>query len=268
MAENDIFNSGLIQFEQKPGGIMNNLENKVAWITGSGRGIGKAIAQELGCRGARLVIHDIDRESAEKTAASFNEKGYPSIALVSDVSDKAEAIETVDRIKKEFGSLDILVNNAGITRDNLLVRMKEDDWDLVMQINLKGTFLCTQASAKLMMKQRSGRIINIVSVVGVMGNPGQSNYAASKAGMIGFTKSSAKELSARGITVNAVAPGYIETEMTAVLPENVRSAFIEATPLKRGGTPADVAKAVAFFAGPESAFITGQVLHVDGGMVM
>lgn len=247
---------------------MNTFENKVAWITGSGRGIGRTIAEELGGRGARLVIHDIDRESAEKTAQSLNEKGYTSMALASDVSNETEVNNTVEKIKEEFGSLDILVNNAGVTRDGLLIRMKEADWDLVMRINLKGTFLCTQAAAKLMMKQRSGRIISIVSVVGVMGNAGQANYSASKAGMIGLTKSAAKELAARGITVNAVAPGYIETDMTAVLPEGTRKAFIEATPLRRGGAPADVAKAVAFFAGPDSEFITGQVLHVDGGMLM
>ena len=247
---------------------MNVFDNKVAWITGSGRGIGRTIAEEMGQRGARLVVHDIDRESAEQTAQSLKEKGYTSIALASDVSNQAEVNDTVNNIKEEFGSLDILINNAGITRDTLLIRMKETDWDLVMRINLKGAFLCTQAAAKLMMKQRAGRIINIVSVVGVMGNAGQANYAASKAGMIGLTKSAAKELAARGVTVNAVAPGYIETDMTAVLGQETRKAFIDATPLRRGGTPADVAKAVAFFAGPDSDFITGQVLHVDGGLVM
>ncbi len=247
---------------------MNTLENKAAWITGSGRGIGRTIAEELGGRGARLVIHDIDRESAEKTAQSLAGKGYTTMALASDVSNESEVNDTVGKIKEEFGSLDVLVNNAGVTRDGLLIRMKEADWDLVMRINLKGTFLCTQAAAKLMMKQRSGRIINIASVVGVMGNAGQANYVASKAGMIGLTKSAAKELAARGITVNAVAPGYIETDMTAVLPEGTRKAFIEATPLGRGGTPGDVAKAVSFLAGPDYEFFTGQVLQVDGGMRM
>ncbi len=247
---------------------MGKLDGKVAWVTGSGRGIGKAIAEKLGSEGATLVIHDVVEEIARATADEFAARGWKTLPVVSDVSDAAAVSETVKTIKSELGSLDILVNNAGITRDTLLIRMKEADWDLVMRVNLKGAFLCTQAAAKLMMKQRSGSIVNIASVVGVMGNAGQANYSASKAGMIGLTKSTAKELAARGVNVNAVAPGYIETEMTASLPEEAREGFLGAIPLHRPGTPDDVASTVVFLASSDSSYITGQVIHVDGGMLM
>ncbi len=247
---------------------MGTLEGKVAWVTGSGRGIGKTIAHRLGLNGAKLVIHDIDQNTTLQTAEEFKKEGIETIPLVSDVSDSEAVKETVNSIVNHFGSLDILVNNAGITRDGLVLRMKDEDWDLVMKVNLKGAFVCTRGVAKVMMKQRSGKIVNIVSVVGVMGNAGQANYSASKAGMIGLTKSTAKEFASRGITANAVAPGYIETDMTAVLPEEAVESFVKGTPLGRPGSAEDVASAVAFFASPEADFITGQVLHVDGGMVM
>lgn len=247
---------------------MAKLAGMVAWVTGSGRGIGRAIAERLAKDGATLIIHDIDEQTAVATAEDFKARGFEAIAIASDVS-KPEAVDyTVKKIVDACGRIDILVNNAGVTRDGLLMRMKEADWDLVMNVNLKGTFLCTKGVTRTMMKQRSGKVINIASVVGVMGNAGQANYSASKAGVIGFTKSTAKELGSRGITVNAVAPGYIETEMTHVLSEDVRGEFMKAIPLNRAGTPEDVAKVVAFLASEDASYITGQVLHIDGGMVM
>lgn len=247
---------------------MKQLENQVAWVTGSGRGIGRAIALRLAEEGASVVIHDIDSDTASATAEELKAAGHSAMAIASDVSDSTGVQETVKSILEEFGRLDILVNNAGITRDGLLMRMKEEDWDLVLRINLKGAFLCTKAVTRTMMKQRAGRIINVASVVGVMGNAGQANYSASKAGLIGLTKSTAKELAARGVTVNAIAPGYIETEMTHVLSEEARAMFLDVTPLGRAGTPEDVAGVVAFLASPDAAYLTGQVIHIDGGMVM
>jgi 3-oxoacyl-[acyl-carrier protein] reductase len=247
---------------------MSCLEGQVAWVTGSGRGIGKAIAERLASDGATLVIHDVIEDIAKETAAEFVGKGYKAIAIASDVSDSSAVDATVKQIIAEFGRLDILVNNAGITRDTLIMRMKEEDWDLVLKINLKGSFLCTKAATRPMMKQRSGRIVNVASVVGVMGNAGQANYAASKAGLIGLTKSTAKELASRGITVNAIAPGFIETEMTHILPEAAIDAFLKATPLARPGTPEDVSGVVAFLVSKDSSYITGQVVNIDGGMVM
>jgi 3-oxoacyl-[acyl-carrier protein] reductase len=247
---------------------MGILTGKVALVTGGGRGIGRAIVLELAGQGADVVVSDIDPAIAEQTAAEVRNLGVRSIALKADVS-KSDDVEAMVRISLEqMGRIDILVNNAGITRDTLLMRMEEKDWDLVLAINLKGAFLCTKAVSRPMMKQRSGKIVNIASVVGLMGNAGQANYAASKAGLIGFTKSVAKELASRNIQANAVAPGFIETEMTAHLPQEARDAFLVQIPAKRPGTAQDVARVVAFLSSPASDYVTGQVIPVDGGMVM
>lgn len=247
---------------------MGKLDGKVAVITGSAQGIGKSIAAQLLADGAKLVISDINLEKARETAAGFVKSGGEAIAIAADVSKVDDADALVAQTIAKLGSIDILVNNAGITRDTLLIRMKENDWDAVIAVNLKGSFNCLKAAAKAMMKQRSGKIVNVSSVVGLMGNPGQTNYSASKAGLIGLTKSAAKELAPRGINVNAIAPGYIETEMTAILSEQAKEAFLSAIPLKRAGTPDDVAKVVSFLAGPESDYITGQVIQIDGGLLM
>jgi len=244
------------------------LKGKTALVTGGARGIGKSICEELAAAGAELAVADVRRDLAEDTAAEFRDHGVRAVAVAVDVSDSDSVAEMVRTVLAEFGKVDVLVNNAGITRDSLLIRMKEDAWDLVLAVNLKGTFNCIKAVARPMMKARSGRIVNIASVVGVMGNAGQANYSASKAGVIGLTKTAAKELAPRGITVNAVAPGYIDTEMTRMLSDEARRAFLDIIPLSRAGQPEDVARAVRFLAGPDAAYITGQVLHVDGGMVM
>jgi 3-oxoacyl-[acyl-carrier protein] reductase len=236
---------------------------KTALITGAARGIGRAIAETLSSRGANIVICDIDQDAVTKTAA---ELGVNAIGIKADVTKQAEIAVLVEKSLEKFGSIDILVNNAGITRDGLMVRMDEKDWDLVLDINLKGAFLVTKAVAKVMMKQRHGRIVNISSVVGVTGNAGQINYSASKAGLIGLTKTAAKELAARNITVNAVAPGFIETEMTAVLSDKARAYMLAKVALGRPGTPDDIAKSVAFFASDDASYVTGQVLGIDGGM--
>jgi 3-oxoacyl-[acyl-carrier protein] reductase len=244
------------------------LSGKTALVTGGGRGIGKAIVLELAGQGADVVVSDIDLVSAEQTADEVQKMGVRSIAVKADVS-KAEDVEAmVQKSIEAMGKIDILVNNAGITRDTLLMRMEEKDWDLVLSINLKGAFLCTKAVVRPMMKQRSGKIVNIASVVGLMGNAGQANYAASKAGLIGLTKATAKEVATRNIQVNAVAPGYIETDMTAHLPQEAKDAFLGQIPMKRPGTPQDVAKVVTFLSSPASDYITGQVIPIDGGMVM
>ncbi|MCL5036986.1 MAG: 3-oxoacyl-[acyl-carrier-protein] reductase [Chloroflexi bacterium] len=245
-----------------------SLEGKVALVTGSGRGIGREIALLLAGRGVDLVITDIDEASAVKAAEEVKEKGRKAIAVKSDVSNAADVEALFKKAVDEFGRLDILVNNAGITRDTLLVRMKEEDWDAVLAVNLKGAFLCTRAAAKIMMRQRSGRIINISSVIGLMGNVGQANYSASKAGLLGLTKSAARELAPRGVTVNAVTPGFIQTDMTANLPEEVKTSLMNAVPMKKLGEPRDVAELIAFLAGNGADYITGQVIGVDGGMVM
>lgn len=245
------------------------LDGKVAWITGAARGIGKVIAEQLAAQGAALCLTDVLVSELEATAEEIrNAHGVAVLADTLDVTDSDGAAKIVGRCTAELGGLSILVNNAGITRDGLLMRMSTDDWDKVMAVNLKGTFVCTKAAIRPMMKSRYGKIINIASVVGVMGNAGQSNYAASKAGIIGFTKSVAKELAGRGVRANAIAPGYIQTDMTADLSEDVKTEFLKVIPLNLMGQPGDVANACVFLASSASDYITGQVLLVDGGMHM
>jgi len=246
---------------------MNLLEGKNALITGGSRGIGKAIALAFALEGAHIAFTDIRRdEIMEETENELHALGIRAKGYASDASSFDDSERVVDEVAKDFGRIDILVNNAGITRDNLLMRMTEADWDLVIKVNLKSVFNLTKAVQKYMLKQRSGSIVNMSSVVGVSGNAGQSNYSASKAGLIGFTKSIAQELGTRNIRCNAIAPGFIETDMTAKLPEEVRKAWAERIPLRRGGKPEDVAKACVFFASDLSGYITGQVLNVCGGM--
>jgi 3-oxoacyl-[acyl-carrier protein] reductase len=249
------------------------LEGNTAVVTGAAQGIGKSIAQVLIQSGADVVVADVNldraREAvAELESASGKGSGRRLMAVGVNVVDGKQVAEVVDRVHKEWGRLDILVNNAGITRDGLLVRMSEEDWNLVMDVNLKGVFHCTKAVLPIMSKQRRGRIVNIASIVGAMGNAGQANYAASKAAIMGFTKSVAREYASRGITVNAVAPGFIDTAMTQGLPEEVRDRLMKQIPLARLGTPLDVAYAVRFLASEEAGYITGQVIHVNGGMLM
>lgn len=246
-----------------------HLDGKVTIVTGASRGIGRSVAIELAKLGAKVVINYAGNQAAaEEVKNLIVSAGGQAIVIKADVGN----VEAVDAMVKEtidtFGKIDILVNNAGITRDNLLMRMKEDDWDAVMNINLKGVFVCTKAISRIMMKQRAGKIINMTSVVGLMGNAGQANYAAAKAGVIGFTKSMAKELASRGITVNAIAPGFISTDMTAILSEQVKKELAEKIPVGRLGSPEDVAAAVAFLASDSANYITGQTLNVDGGMLM
>ena len=246
---------------------MKLLEGKTALITGGSRGIGKAIAVAFAAQGANVAFTDIRRDEVmEETEKELNAMGVKAIGYASDASSFEDSERVVDETVKEFGRIDILINNAGITRDNLLMRMTEMDWDLVIKVNLKSAFNLTKAVQKYMLKQRHGSIVNMSSVVGVSGNAGQSNYSASKAGLIGFTKSIAQELGSRNIRCNAIAPGYIETDMTAKLPEDVRKAWAEQIPLRRGGKPEDVAKACIFLASDLSEYITGQVLNVCGGM--
>lgn len=245
-----------------------NLEGKVAIVTGGARGIGKAICEKLAAEGAKLAIVDVLMDVAAETAAEFEANGVEAKAFAANVADPAAVDQMVKDVMGAFGQIDILVNNAGITRDNLMLRMKEEDWDAVIAVNLKGTFNCIKAVARPMMKARVGKIVNIASVVGVMGNAGQANYSASKAGVIGLTKTSAKEFASRGIRVNAVAPGYIQTDMTEKLTDQARDAFMTVIPLRRAGTARDVAAVVNFLAGPDSDYVTGQVINIDGGMVM
>lgn len=243
------------------------LQNQVALITGGARGIGKGVAGRLAAEGASLVLVDIDAGAAAKTAENLGGAGQ-HIGLACDVANSEQVSAVVDQVVGKYGRLDILINNAGITRDGLIMRMKPEDWDLVLRVNLTGSFNFIRSVSRQMLKQRAGRIVNVSSVVGLMGNAGQANYSASKAGLIGLTKTAAKEFASRGICVNAVAPGFIETEMTENLPQEVKAEWNRIIPLGRGGSIEDVASAIFFLVGPDSAYITGQVLQVDGGMVM
>ncbi len=244
------------------------LKNKVAVVTGAAQGIGKVIALFLSRKGAAVVVCDINLEMAERTAREIEDGGGRCLALKSDVSIYEEAEKIIKETVAQLGSLDILVNNAGITKDNVLLRMKDDQWDQVMAVNLKGTFNFTKAAVKVMMRQKRGSIVNIASITGLMGNAGQANYSASKAGVIGFTKAVAREYADRGITVNAVAPGFIATAMTDAIPEREREELIKQIPMKKLGTPEDVASAVYFLASEGAHYITGQVIGVNGGMYM
>lgn len=242
--------------------------NRLALITGAGRGIGRAIALELAGRGMDIALNDINQNDMENVKSEIIASGKKAEVYKCDVSHYLQVENMIKQITDEFGHIDILVNNAGITRDNLLMRMKEEEWDSVMNVNLKSVFNCTKAVSKIMIKQKSGRIISVSSVIGVMGNSGQANYAASKAGIIGFTKSIAKELASRGITVNAVAPGFISTEMTDKLSNDIKNKLMEKIPLGFLGESSDVAKLIAFLSSDDARYITGQVINVDGGMVM
>jgi 3-oxoacyl-[acyl-carrier protein] reductase len=242
---------------------------KVAVVTGSSRGIGRAIAERLAAGGAKVVVNYRGNEAAaDKVVAQIEAAGGEAIAVQADVSDVAQAEALIDAAKKAFGRIDILVNNAGTTRDTLIMRMSEEDWDVVIDTNLKGTFNCIKAVSRQMMRQKYGRIVNITSVSGIAGNAGQANYASAKAGLIGLTKTVAKELGSRGITCNAVAPGYVPTDLTASLPEELIQQAVDRTPLGRTGTPEDMAAAVAFLASDDASYITGQILAVDGGLAL
>jgi len=245
------------------------LDGKIAVVTGGGRGIGQAVSERLAAMGAKVMVNYVSRpEPALTTVARIEAAGGKARALQFDVADGQAVEEALAAVAKEEGRIDILVNNAGITRDGLLMKMKEEAWDAVMDTNLKGAFNCIKAVSRVMMKQRAGRIVNISSVIGFSGNAGQVNYASAKAGMIGLTKSVAREFASRGITVNAVAPGYIETEMTAGLSEELTAKIMAEIPLARLGSPADVAAAVAYLVTDEAAYVTGQSIHVNGGMYM
>lgn len=244
------------------------LEGRVALVTGGARGIGRAICEKLAAEGATVAMVDILLDVAEKTAAEFKAQGYEAMAIAANVAKPEEAEAAVKAVVDKYGKLDILVNNAGITRDTLMMKMTEQAWDMVLAVNLKGTFNFTKAATRYMMKARYGKIVNIASVVGRMGNAGQANYSASKAGVIGLTKTTAREFGSRNICANAIAPGYIITDMTEKLPQAARDAFLVNIPLKRGGKPEDVANVVCFLCGPESDYVTGQVLNVDGGFLM
>ena len=247
---------------------MNQLQNQIAVVTGAGRGIGRAIALKFSAEGADVVCVSRTQENSEKVAGEIRALGRKAWAHAVDVADSAAVNAAADKILADCGRVDILVNNAGVTRDGLLMRMSDEDWDTVLNTNLKGAFLFTKAFTRAFVKQRSGRIINIASISGLMGNPGQANYSASKAGLIGFTKTVARELASRGITVNALAPGFIETDMTAALGEELKKELVGRIPLKRFGQPDDIAAAALFLAGPGAGYVTGQVLTVDGGIVM
>jgi 3-oxoacyl-[acyl-carrier protein] reductase len=247
---------------------MKQLENQIAVVTGAGRGIGRAIALKFAAQGADIVAVDLKTDFVQETMDEVRKLGRKVWAVAANVAEAASVEAAAEQILKEANRVDILVNNAGITKDGLLMRMSEADWDAVLDINLKGTFLFTKAFSRAFVKQRSGRIINIASVIGLIGNAGQCNYAASKAGVIGFTKSVARELASRGVTANAIAPGFIETKMTEALGPEARAGLLKQIPLASLGQPEDVAAAALFFASPAARYITGQVLAVDGGMVM
>ncbi len=244
------------------------LQNKVAVVTGATRGIGRAIARSFADQGARLVVVGTNAELVDSFTGELQQAGTEAIGVRADVAVSRDVEQLIEATKERFGRVDILVNNAGITRDGLLLRMKDEDWDAVLDVNLKGAFLCTRAVARLMTRQRSGRIINISSVVGQMGNPGQANYCASKAGLHGLTRATARELAKRNITVNAVAPGFIQTDMTEALSEEQHAELLEQVPLARLGQVDDVAAAVLFLASDQAGYVTGQVIGVNGGMYM
>ncbi len=244
------------------------LKGQTAVVTGGARGIGKEIALSLARDGANIVIADLMTEQSEETAEEIKKLNCKALIQKVDVSKTADVEGMVKKTIDEFKALDILINNAGVTRDTLIVRMKEEDWDFVLRVNLTGTFNCTKAAAKYMMKQRKGKIVNIASIVGAMGNAGQANYSASKAGIIGLTKTSARELASRNITVNAVAPGFIDTEMTRSLNENIKQQLKEQIPMGKLGMPEDIANCIKFLVSDDASYITGQVVHVNGGMLM
>lgn len=241
---------------------------KNALVTGAARGIGEAIAKKLASQGLNVVVSDVLYNELLKVAENLESMGVKSLAVKADVSNKEDVENLINTAVEKFGSIDFLINNAGITRDNLAIRMSEEEWDAVIDINLKGTFLCSQMAAKEMMKNRFGRIVNLASVSGIMGTPGQANYASSKAGVIALTKSFARELGKRNITVNAIAPGYVQTEMTAKLPNKVKEEYIADIPLKRAATPDDIAEVVSFLVSPSASYITGTVINVSGGLLI
>jgi len=249
-------------------GAVMSLQGRVAIVTGAAQGIGRAIAETLAEAGADVVVADLDPMRSKDTVAAVEKAGRKALNLKVNVADANDTKAMAEQVIKDWGKIDILVNNAGITRDGLLLRMKEEDWNLVLQVNLNGTFHCTKAVLQPMTKQRYGRIVNIASIVGAMGNVGQANYAASKAAVIGFTKTVAREYASRNVTVNAVAPGFIDTAMTQGLAAEVKEALQKQIPLARLGTPADIAKAVRFLVSEDASYITGHVLHVNGGMLM
>lgn len=248
--------------------MLYSLEGKAALITGGSRGIGLETAMRLASQGAKLFLVDVDEGGLNETIQNLKNQGIDVDGCTADISVSEQAQKAVDACVARFEKIDILINNAGITRDGLAIRMKDEDWELVLRVNLTGSFYMARAAAKIMMRARYGRIVNVASVVGVMGNAGQANYSASKAGVIGMTKTMAKELASRGVTVNAVAPGFIETKMTAALSEETRNAMMKTIPMGRYGMPADVASTIAFLASDEANYITGQVIVIDGGLHM
>ncbi len=246
---------------------MNRFDGKVAIITGSARGIGKSIARLFAKQGAQVVIVDILQKEINATVHEFISEGLKAVGSQCNITSEEEVENFIKDIYQQFGSIDILVNNAGITADNLIIRMKKNDWDKVLNVNLTGIFICTQKAARFMMKQRHGKIVNVSSIIGFIGNAGQANYAATKGGIIAFTKSVAKELASRNINVNAVAPGFIQTAMTDALPEEIQQKYLENIPIKRFGTPEDVGKLVLFLSSEDADYITGQTIIIDGGMI-